>query len=261
MQKLIFTLILTMTAFMVNAQNEEMINIPLTSPGQPGTLEVRLHDGTATIEGYNGSEIVLKITSGKDKDKGSSKSGLRRIPNTSLDVSITEEDNHVNISGSHSKRSDFIIQVPKNFNLSIKTHHNGQIKISNINGEIEAKGHHGGIELNEISGSVIAETHHGRISATFDAVDSSKPMGFSTYHGDVDITFPASTKGSLKMKTTKGEILTDFDMSIEKPKIERKSSGGRNEIKLSGWTQGNIGGGGEEYLFTTYHGSILIRKG
>ena len=87
-------------------------------------------------------------------------------------------------------------------------------------------------------------------------------MAFSTYHGDVDITFPPSITGDVKMKSSKGEIFTDFDISLKKPEMEKNTKkNGAKEIKLSGWTRGTIGSGGPELMFTTYHGDIVIRKG
>ena len=41
---------------------------------------------------------------------------------------------------------------------------------------------------------------------------------------------------------------------------EEKKKGDKKEIKMTGWTYGSIGQGGEEFMFDTYHGDIILRK-
>jgi len=257
---LITVLIFGLSVIAQNTTNET-ISVPLSSPGKAGKLVVEMHDGKVSVEGHSGSNVEVVITSSEVKTKTKSKHGLKRIPNQALDVSISEEDNVVHVSGAHSKRTDFVIKVPKNFSLSIQTHHNGEINVKDVIGEIEANGHHGGITLTNVGGSVVADTHHGEILVTLQSITRDKPMAFSTYHGDVDVTFPASLGADVKIKTTKGDIYTDFEMPLQKPKLERSKNEGRNEIKLSGWTQGKIGSGGMGLMFTTYHGDVILRKG
>ncbi|MEM9887567.1 MAG: hypothetical protein AAF849_16855 [Bacteroidota bacterium] len=55
------------------------------------------------------------------------------------------------------------MKVPENFSLTINTHHNGDIKVSKVNGAFELSGHHGSIELQEVKGSAIVDTHHGDV--------------------------------------------------------------------------------------------------
>ena len=261
------TMIFALTAVITGhgqQTTEEVITIPLTNPGQAGKLKVHNHDGTVTVHGYDGSDVSIKIISHPKEDdeaNAHNKSGLKRIRNQNVEVSITEEDNYVHVSGNHSRRTDFIIEVPARFNLSVNTHHNGEIEVSNLNGEIEVDAHHGGITVSNASGSVVADTHHGGIQVSLQSVDSEKPMAFSTYHGDIDVTFPSSLGGEAKIKTKSGDIYTDFDMALKKQiPVESKKSGKR-EIKLAGWTHGTIGSGGPELMFSSYHGDIIIRKG
>ena len=244
------------------SQEVEQIEVPISNPGEPGYLHLSNHNGTITIKGYNGNSVKVKITSSKDKkDKGKNKYGLKRIDKQASNVSITEDQNEVSINTGNNSRMDFEIEVPMNFSLNLSTHHNGDVEVRNVNGVHEVDSHHGGIALYDVSGTVVADTHHGSIKVTFDQVEKGLPMAFSTYHGNVDITFPSSVRSDLKMKSDKGDIFTDFDFEPVKPEIEHSNKGSKKEIKLSGWTHGRLGGGGEEMLFKTYHGDIIIRKG
>jgi hypothetical protein len=87
-------------------------------------------------------------------------------------------------------------------------------------------------------------------------------MAFTTLHGDVDISFPGNTKFNTKIKSDRGDIFTDFDMTVDnsKPKVEQKSSSGTYRVSIDEWVYGKINGGGPEMLFKNMHGNIYIRK-
>lgn len=269
MKKSFITTILVLALYgFAFAQNKNQVyTIPLSSPGETGTLVVNLHRGSVNVTGYSGEEVVVTVIpmlDEKESDEATRK-GLRRIPNTATQFKIEEESNVVTLSGSHNKRTNFEVKVPKEFDLKIKTHHDGYIGIENVIGEIEADGHHDDIQIKNVGGSVVADTHHGEITVSFISIDAAKPMAFSTYHGDIDITFPKGVSASTKIKSSRGEIYTDFDLElkVETTKIDSKpvvaGSESGTKIEIGGWMNGNLGSGGQEYLFNTYHGDIILR--
>ena len=260
---LYITLLLSLLCSIGYSQSGEEISVPLSNPSAAGELKIYNHNGTIDIVGYNGSTVEIEINGrdGKsDKSKKPARKGLKRIPNRSMGVSITEEDNKVSISSSNNNHKDYRIKVPTNFSLQVSTHHNGQISISNVKGTLEVNAHHGGIELENVAGAVIADTHHGEIKVSFTEIYDDYPMAFTTYHGDVDISFPAGINADLKMKSAKGDIYTDFDLVVSSPEVEKSDKGSRKEIKVGGWTRGQVGSGGADMLFDTYHGDVIIRK-
>ena len=242
---------------------EHTVNVPLSNPGQRGTLDLYTHHGKVEVVGYDGQEVVITISSHiKDDDKQkSSRAGLKVIPNIAPDLEITEDDNLVEVDTDNNSNADYFVKVPKNFDLNLGAHHGGDIKVEGVNGTIELNTHHGGIEFVNVGGSVVADTHHGAIVGSFATVDQNKSMAFSTWHGDVDVTFPSSFNSSVKLKSTKGNIYTDFDMttSLQEPKTTKDRDG--TKIKIGGWMFGQIGNGGPELMFSTYSGDVIIRKG
>ena len=252
---------------MLNGQNpyQQDLVVPLSNPGQIGKLTTNQHNGGIRIESHKGKDVLVTIISHASEDtnkRPKEVNGLKRIPNTAMNFEITEENNEVHIQGSHRGKIDFIVKVPSNFNLSIQTHHNGNIFVSGVSGEIEVDGHHGGIELENVGGSVIADTHHGTIKVALNTVKNNAPMAFSTYHGDVDITFPSSVNMTSKIKTSKGDIYTDFEMKTKVQMFDReKDDRDGKGVKIGGWLYADIGDGGPEFMFTTYHGDIFIKKG
>ena len=87
-------------------------------------------------------------------------------------------------------------------------------------------------------------------------------MSFNTYNGDVDVTFPGSMKGSFKLKTSRGEILSGFDMAITKSEPIKKTNtkSGTYKVSLDDWVRGDVNGGGPEIVMKTYNNDIYIRK-
>lgn len=87
-------------------------------------------------------------------------------------------------------------------------------------------------------------------------------MAFSTLNGNIDITFPANIKADLKFKNDRGDIFTDFDVTMSK---DRKVSNETNKkgvykVSVNEWVYGKINGGGAEYSFKNFNGDIIIRK-
>lgn len=254
--------ILNLIACICLAQQNETITVPLSNPGQAGKLELMIHNGSITVEGHSGQDVEIEIIGDKDKDDEdrNTRGTLKRIPNNAIDVDISEYNNTVEIKGTN-RRTDFQVKVPNDFSLILGSHHNSDIHVKGVVGELEVQSHHGSIELHNIGGTVIASTHHGSILATLNSVKNDKPMAFSTYHGDIEVSFPANFSGTTKIKTAKGEVFTDFEMKLKSSNPEKnKTQHGKHEIKLAGWIVGEIGNGGEEHMFTTHHGDVIIRK-
>jgi DUF4097 and DUF4098 domain-containing protein YvlB len=87
-------------------------------------------------------------------------------------------------------------------------------------------------------------------------------MSYSTYNGDIDLTLPAATKATFKMKTEQGEIYTGFDMDITSsgPVQKKDTRSGTFKIVIDDWKKGNINGGGADVTMKNYNGDIYIRK-
>ncbi|MEP1097000.1 MAG: hypothetical protein ABJG78_17915 [Cyclobacteriaceae bacterium] len=262
----IYLLILTLTVFVHNdvlaqSSGRQEYTVPLSNPGTPGKLYVKLHKGSIKVEGYSGKEVMVTVIPGdNDDNQSSSKSSLRRIPNTAAEFEIVERNNEIRIQGVNNKHVNFEVKVPTKFSLQLNTHHDGYIEVTNVTGEIVADGHHEDIVLKNIGGSAIADTHHGEIKISFNFLTPNAPMAFSTYHGDIEIEFPSTIDGSIKVKTTKGEIYTDFDLDLRVESSVVKSGGSGTKIQVGGWLKGDLGSGGPEFLFSTYHGDVILRE-
>ncbi len=244
----------------------EEVRVPLTSPGEEGMLDASSHRGSIKVEAHSGKDVIVKLypdDDDYDEYRSGKKSGLKKISAGSFSADIEEDDNYVHIRTGSQNEVHMEILVPANFSLKLGTHHNGLVTVENVKGDIEVNAHHGSVELRGLGSSASVNTHHGEIVATFDNIDNSKPMAFTTYHGDVDLTLPPNVNFISKIKTTKGDIYTDFEMDVtsQNPSYEKgKGKDERTRIKIGGWRNAVVGSGGVEYMMSTYHGDIIIRK-
>ena len=285
MKKQFLTIILMLiSAYYTVAQTSGEFEVPLTDPNKRGKLKAHLNYGSITVKGTARKDVLVKYASVEDKDgdhdrddddddddnhnknknnSSASKAGLKKISGGTMDLEVTENDNAVRVkSDSWSNKLNLEIEVPSGFDLNVSTYNDGDLVISNIQGELEIKTYNGEITAENISGSVIATTYNGEIKVTFDKVTDGAPMSFTTFNGDVDLTFPATLKATLKMKTEQGEILSGFDMSMIKsgPIQKKDTKSGAYKVVIDEWVKGDINGGGAEFSMKNYNGDIIIRK-
>lgn len=264
------TVIMTITCLIclagtVLAQNEFVI--PLSDPAKRGKLKAHLNSGSITIKGTARKDVLVRYKSEDDEDEdhdhNKSKDGLKRVGSGGMDLEAAENNNYVVVqSDSWNNQVDLEIEVPAGFDIEAHTYNNGDLMVTNVQGEVELTNYNGEITALNISGSVVATTYNGEIKVTFDKVTDNAPMSYHTYNGDVDITFPAAMKGSFKMKTEMGEIYTGFDMNVTStgPRQTQDKKSGTYKIVIDDWKKGDINGGGPEITLKTNNGDIYVRK-
>jgi hypothetical protein len=266
MKAVIFSLMGILSVMELYGQNSpQQLVVPLSDPAKPGTLELNLQNGTIKVTGYTGKDVIINISTDQKKyDEGEdTRDGLKRIPNNSIGITAREESNMVKVNSDNWNKSVFLdIQVPKNFNLKLRDINDGNITVENVSGNMDISHVNGGISLIDISGTAVVNTTNGDVKVSFVKVTPDTPMAFSSFNGNVDVTFPSDTKATVKMKSDHGEIYTDFDMNLSKtpPKVENKQESGEYKISMEEWVNGTINSGGPLISFKTFNGDILVRK-
>ena len=200
--KQIIIVALLFSMVMVTAQESmDLFTVPLSRPNDSGKLIVGQISGSINVVGYDGSEVIVKASIKERKSSKNSKSGLKRIANSSLNIGAEENDNTVRIiNENHNRETNLEIKVPKNFSLKLSTINNGDIDVQGVNGELEISNVNGKITLLNISGSASADTTNGDVKIVFNKVDNTG-MAFSSFNGDVDVTFPNMSKANVKLKS------------------------------------------------------------
>jgi Putative adhesin len=277
------------------AQNTGEFIVPLSDPNKRGKLKAHLNYGSITVKGSPRKDVLIKYKAVEEddnedekendddgrlklltplqparpsnrRDDGKSeanKAGLKRISGGALDLEVTENGNNVKVvSNSFSKKLKLEIEVPLEFDLNVSTFNDGVMFISNVSGELELTNHNDDITAENISGSVLATSFNGAIKISFNKVKENTPMSFSTFNGDIDVTFPAAVKATFKLKSEQGEILSGFDMKMvqEAPIQKKETSGGTYKVIIDGSLKGEVNGGGAEFSMKNHNGDIIIRK-
>jgi hypothetical protein len=259
---LIFLLCMVRFGF-AQTENGEPVTIPLSNPGEDGQLKLSLLYGSITVIAHSSKDVIIETVGNTSKKPAKMKDGMRRIGDTSLEYSVEEYNNKVVVkSKKHNKRVDFKIRVPENFSLNLRATNSGNIKVEGVIGEMEISNLNGAITLTDIGGSVIADALNKDIVVTFTKGYDKSPMAFTSLNGDLDVTFPSGLKANIKAKTDNGEIFTDYEMKMTRnvKKDEKKTSSGVYKVNVDKWVTGTINGGGDELLFKTMNGDIMIRS-
>ena len=249
----------------------DRVTIPFSDAVRPRLVKVSLLSGGITVRGGEGKDVVVeaKNKDGKSEDSGKTPKraqGMKRIKPAGSGLIAEEENNVVTISTGPSEHSvDLVVQVPLNTSLKLNAVDDGDILVENVEGEIEVNNVDGDVKLNKVSGTVVAHTVDGDLTISILKVNPGKAMSFSSLDGDIDVTFPADFKASVKVHSNNGEIYSDFDVqpatATHTPVVkDERAKGGKFSVQVDKGVAGNINGGGPEVVFKTFDGDVYIRK-
>jgi hypothetical protein len=214
-----------------------------------------------TIEGHNGNEIIFSsLDSPQEKDKRAE--GLRALNSMGLEdntgIGLSVQDKGATIEVYQLKKMDgprVKILVPKGVSVSIShsSPYGEDVKIKNIESEIEVSTLHNGVIMENVTGPMTIKTVHGEIEGTFGATLKS-PISLLSVHGLIDVTIPTATKANVNLATTYGEMFVDPAIKIEFDEKSDWVKYGSNKIN------GKINGGGIDLTISSTHNNIYLRK-
>lgn len=241
----------------------EGIPVPFSDPARIGSLRVRVHDGDIVIRGENRKDVlVIAQSPGSTQNRRSTPPpGFQQL-NSGGGVTISEENNQMQIGATTTRTTRLEIRVPTRINLTVSGHNGSGIEVDNVEGDIEADHHNGSIRLSNVGGSVVADTHNGVINVVLTRITGDKAMSFISWNGNVDVTLPASAKANLKLRSDRGDIFTDFQMQLRPSAAPQARTDGRaTKIEINQSVYGAINGGGPEFELRTYNGDVFVRRG
>ena len=259
--------ILAALASAAAAQDEQRIAMPLSDPSRPAIVEIGLFSGDIDVRAYDGNEVVIVTDAQVRNAQGQEPArpdGLRRIQTSNVGVTVEEVNNTVSVKMDFSHTgADVEVQVPRRTSVHANLVNGGDITINGVTGEHELTNVNGDVEAIDISGSAVLNSTNGDVHATFVAVDATKPMSFTSFNGDVDVTLPARLAADLVVASQQGDVYTDFDVVEEQnaPTVDRGGDDrGRYRVRMKQQSRYAIGGGGPEIQLRTFNGDVMIRK-
>ncbi|MCP4725208.1 MAG: DUF4097 domain-containing protein [bacterium] len=262
-----------------------------------GRFSIDNHNGNIEIESWDKNEVEVYVRE------------RRGSWDEEIEISITSRSDRLSIvtrfpdrerfNWNEGRRAEahYRIKVPKNAQVYAESH-NGEIKVSSIDGELEVDTHNGSIDIRDINNNVrieshngdievinikgevntsthngniwignsvgeevYAKTHNGRITGDID-VDPSGRYEFEAYNGNVKIDIPEDSKANVEIYARVRNLRSDFDM--EERSRSRSSSRDRsyyrNDDNKRTRIYGKINGGGALLKISTNNGRIDLRK-
>lgn len=262
--QLALALIVFLPAVALAQGTNDRVTVNLTDPARPVMLHASLLNGSITVKGGPGKDVVVDAHV-RGHETSHTEGGMKRIPMNSTGLSVEEENNQVDIKADAIQRTiDLTITTPRNTSVVLKTVNDGNIVVSDVEGEIDVNDVNGAVTLSNVAGSAVAHALNGRILVSFTRVDQ-KSMAFSSLNGDIDVSFPADLKANVSFQTDNGEVFSDFDVQLvagpaRQVTEDRHSTGGRYRVHIDKTVRGTINGGGPEIQFKNFNGNIYVRK-
>jgi len=246
-------------SFCVYSQAEDLI-IELDKSKEFGYLRFDNPKGSVNINGYEGNMIIVTGTPRFEDKSNLQQSSFRKISQPRFSISAEEKENNVLlICESYGNTIDFDIKVPVMMSLKIKCLDYGDVSIYGINGEIEIDNKYGNIFAGNIAGSSVINTSYGNIKVIFKALNHEKPSMFSSFDGDIEVVFPDDGRANLKIRSPRGDILSQVNLKIVERKANLQSGQDIRKYTLENWTRGTLNGGGTEIIMSSYSGDIILK--
>jgi hypothetical protein len=244
----------------------ESVIVPLSEAGRPALVRVDLVEGTIVVKGADRRDVLVTI-------RARNETPPRRVPREATNlrrltpppgVAVSEQRNEVAIEmESPNRPADLEILVPLRTHLRLNTVNDGDITVEGVEGELELESVNGSIVINQGGGSIVATTVNGHVTATLTRLNGQRAMAFSSLSGKVDVTFPASLRANLKLRSDNGEVYTDFVLQLRPgtPAVQpARGSRGRLRIEVNRALYGEVNGGGPEIELRSFNGDVFVRK-
>ncbi len=244
-------------------QEPQMINIPLSSPGERLTLEIDLLSARIEVIGEDRADAEFAVTVEEGMRQIITPSGPKELPSGAYSLEVDEEDNYISVDMDwRANKVSVVARIPRNADLELTTVDDGEILVSNISGSLQLENVNGPITASNISGSVIAEAVNDNIEVSFDVIDETKAMALNSINGDLIIGLPANAGVQLHIDSAEGDIISDFEVEVQpsKPVVERRDDRGGVEVRVENVIIADVNGGGSVIMLKTLYGNIEVRN-
>lgn len=241
----------------------QLINVPLSRPGELLTLEIDLMSARIEVIGEDREDAEFALSVEEGNRKIITPSGTKALTGGAYSLEVDEKDNHITVDTDwRASKVSIVARIPRNANLLLETVNEGEIVVRDINGDLQLENVNGPITATNIAGSVIAETVGGDVSVSFSRIDAGDAMALSSINGNLALGIPANAGVQLHIDSAEGEIYSDFEVEVQpsKPVIARKDDRGGVEVRVESVIVANINGGGTVIRLTTLNGDIQIGK-
>ena len=203
--------------------------------GRP-VLEIALFSGDIDVEAYDGNEIIIVADApmrDADGEEEPRADGLRRIQSSSVGLTVEESDNTVSVRmdfspknvGPRGSRAAPHVRAREPRQRRRRRDHGRHGRARAVERQRRRRRHgHLGLGRHQLRRTATCARRSPPSTAT-------KPMSFTSFNGDVDVTLPANLAADLIVASQQGDVYTDFDVqraaTIRRASQRSGDAGGR----------------------------------
>lgn len=155
-------------------------------------------------------------------------------------------------------KMDFVIEVPRDIDIKIKTVNEGRVSVRDINGTFLVRNVNGDIQIHNIAGSGTARTVNGPVKVSF-RQNPREASDFETVNGAVELQFARDLSADFRFKTLNGGIYSDFPVTaLPVQGMKEEHHGGKVIFRADRYTGARINAGGPQIKVENLNGDIRI---
>lgn len=155
-------------------------------------------------------------------------------------------------------RMDFVVQVPRDIDIKIKTVNEGHVAVRDINGSFLVRNVNGDIQIHNIAGSGTARTVNGPVKVSF-RQNPREASDFETVNGAVELQFARDLSADFRFKTFNGGIYSDFPVTaLPVQGMKEEHHGAKVIFRADRYTGARINAGGPQIKVENLNGDIRI---
>lgn len=180
---------------------------PLPAGGQVAVTNVQ---GSIEVEGWDRDEVELTVLKTAEGEGA-------RLAAVEIAVELGEDSLAVRTlypsQSDQPVRVDYRLRVPRQLRLATLHTVNGDIRVRNLEGGIEARTLNGDIEQTGIAGSVVARTVNGDVSLALRTLPGPDgTVELETINGDLNLLLPPQANAELELSTVAGRIESELPL-------------------------------------------------
>ena len=130
-------ILLSLTAPAV-AQSPQVINVPLSRPGEPIYLEIGMMSARIEVIGEDREDAMFEVTVADGNRKIVTPSGTQSLKGGGYSLEVEEDDNEISVEMDlRMNKVTVLARVPRQASVELHTVNDGEIIISNLVGNHE----------------------------------------------------------------------------------------------------------------------------
>lgn len=251
-------------AVQVSAQDQpQIINIPLSNPGERLTLDISILSARIEVIGEDREDVEFAVIVETSSRKIVTPSGSQSLNRGPYSLEIDEDDNYISVDTDwRADKVMIVAKIPRHADLALSTTNDGEIIVSNVIGNLELDNTNGPITASNISGSIIADAINDTIEVDFSALDGDSAMSLNSINGDLIFGLPEAAGAQFHLDSSQGEIYSDFEVDVQatEPVVERSENSRGVVVRVESTIVVHVNGGGPVIRLKTLNGDIHIRK-